>query len=61
MSTSGALQSCSTEREMEAQTKELWDLKDDLKKYVTTADLREMLELNEQSTRGSELDLRDKW
>ncbi|XP_010414140.1 PREDICTED: poly [ADP-ribose] polymerase 1 [Camelina sativa] len=60
MTTSGALQPCSTERVMEAQTKELWDLKDDLKKYVTTAELREMLELNEQSTRGSELDLRDK-
>jgi len=61
MSTSGALQPCSKEKEMEAQTKELWDLKDDLKKYVTSAELREMLEVNEQSTRGSELDLRDKW
>jgi poly [ADP-ribose] polymerase len=60
MSTSGALQPCSKEKEMEAQTKELWDLKDDLKKYVTSAELREMLEVNEQSTRGSELDLRDK-
>ncbi|KAG7568774.1 BRCT domain [Arabidopsis thaliana x Arabidopsis arenosa] len=60
MSTSGALQPCSKEREMEAQTKELWDLKDDLKKYVKSAELREMLEVNEQSTRGSELDLRDK-
>ncbi|XP_010510210.1 PREDICTED: poly [ADP-ribose] polymerase 1-like [Camelina sativa] len=60
MTTSGALQPCSTERVMEAQTKELWDLKDDLKKYVTSAELREMLEINEQSTRGSELDLRDK-
>ncbi|KAL1190688.1 Poly [ADP-ribose] polymerase 1 [Cardamine amara subsp. amara] len=60
MSTSRALQPCSEEREMEAQTKELWDLKDDLKKYVSTAELREMLEINEQSTRGSELDLRDK-
>ncbi|XP_010522166.1 PREDICTED: poly [ADP-ribose] polymerase 1 [Tarenaya hassleriana] len=57
--TSGALQACSTEKEMEAQTRELWDLKDDLKKYVTTAELREMLEENEQSTKGSELDLRD--
>ncbi|VVB07527.1 unnamed protein product [Arabis nemorensis] len=60
MSTRGALQPCSKERDMEAQTKELWDLKDDLKKYVTTAELREMLEANEQSPRGSELDLRDK-
>ncbi|KFK31229.1 hypothetical protein AALP_AA6G085200 [Arabis alpina] len=60
LSTSGALQPCSKEREMETQSKELWNLKDDLKKYVTTAELREMLEANEQSTRGSELDLRDK-
>lgn len=61
MSASGSLQPCSKERETEAQTKELWNLKDDLKKYVTTAEMREMLEINEQSTRGSELDLRDKW
>ncbi|CAH2059929.1 unnamed protein product [Thlaspi arvense] len=60
MSTSGALQPCSKEKEMEAQIKELWDLKDDLKKHVSTAELREMLEVNEQSTRGSEFDLRDK-
>uniref|UniRef100_A0A1J3D9A5 Poly [ADP-ribose] polymerase n=1 Tax=Noccaea caerulescens TaxID=107243 RepID=A0A1J3D9A5_NOCCA len=60
MSASGSLQPCSKERETEAQTKELWNLKDDLKKYVTTAEMREMLEINEQSTRGSELDLRDK-
>lgn len=61
MSASGALQPCSKDKEMEAQSKELWNLKDDLKKHVTTAELREMLEINERSTRGSELDLRDKW
>ncbi|KAJ0230147.1 hypothetical protein HA466_0309740 [Hirschfeldia incana] len=60
MSASGALQPCNKDKEMEAQSKELWNLKDDLKKHATTAELREMLEINEQSTRGSELDLRDK-
>uniref|UniRef100_A0A6L2LPT7 Poly [ADP-ribose] polymerase n=1 Tax=Tanacetum cinerariifolium TaxID=118510 RepID=A0A6L2LPT7_TANCI len=45
---------------LEAQTKELWALKDDLKNHVSTAELREMLEANNQSTLGSELDLRDR-
>lgn len=45
---------------LEVQSKELWALKDDLKKHVTTAELREMLEANEQSSAGSELDLRDR-
>ncbi|XP_038714269.1 poly [ADP-ribose] polymerase 1 isoform X2 [Tripterygium wilfordii] len=45
---------------LEAQTKEIWDLKDDLKKHVTTAELREMLEANVQESTGSELDLRDR-
>lgn len=49
------------ENRLEAQTKELWALKDDLKKYVTTAELRAMLELNAQDSTGSELDLRDHW
>lgn len=47
------------ESKLEAQTKELWALKDDLKKHVTTAELREMLEANGQDSTGSELDLRD--
>lgn len=45
---------------LEAQTKGLWKLKDDLKKHVTNAELREMLECNDQDTTGSELDLRDR-
>ncbi|XP_022145931.1 poly [ADP-ribose] polymerase 1 isoform X2 [Momordica charantia] len=45
---------------LEAQTKELWKLKDDLKKHVTNAELREMLESNGQDSTGSELDLRDR-
>ena len=46
---------------LEAQTKELWALKDDLKKNVSTAELREMLEANNQDSSGSEIDLRDRW
>lgn len=49
------------ETKLEAQTKELWALKDDLKKHVTTVELREMLEANGQDSTGSELDLRDRW
>lgn len=49
------------ERMLEAQSKEIWALKDDLKKHVTTAELREMLEANGQDSTGSELDLRDRW
>ncbi|XP_059660381.1 poly [ADP-ribose] polymerase 1 [Cornus florida] len=48
------------ESKLEAQTKELWALKDDLKKHVTTAELREMLEANGLDSAGSELDLRDR-
>lgn len=49
------------ESKLEAQSKELWTLKDSLKKHVTTAELRQMLEANDQDSSGSELDLRDKW
>lgn len=49
------------ESKLEAQTKELWALKDDLKKHVTTAELKQMLEANGQDSTGSELDLRDRW
>uniref|UniRef100_A0A822XL21 Poly [ADP-ribose] polymerase n=1 Tax=Nelumbo nucifera TaxID=4432 RepID=A0A822XL21_NELNU len=48
------------EQKLEAQTKELWAIKDELKKHVTTAELRVMLEANNQDTAGSELDLRDR-
>ncbi|OMP11226.1 hypothetical protein CCACVL1_00619 [Corchorus capsularis] len=48
------------ESKLEAQTKELWALKDDLKKHVTTGEMREMLEANDQDATGSELDLRDR-
>ncbi|KAI3806057.1 hypothetical protein L1987_21948 [Smallanthus sonchifolius] len=45
---------------LEAQAKELWALKDDLKKHVSTSELKEMLEANNQDSSGSELDLRDR-
>ncbi|VFQ91204.1 unnamed protein product [Cuscuta campestris] len=48
------------ESELKAQTKALWDLKDELKKHVSTAELREMLECNDHASTGSELDLRDR-
>ncbi|XP_059433142.1 poly [ADP-ribose] polymerase 1 [Corylus avellana] len=48
------------ENKLETQTKELWALKDDLKKHVTTAELREMLEANGLDSTGSELDLRER-
>lgn len=54
-------EACNIENRLEAQSKELWALKDDLKKHVTTAELREMLEANDQDSTGSELDLRDRW
>ncbi|KAK9067559.1 hypothetical protein SSX86_011670 [Deinandra increscens subsp. villosa] len=45
---------------LEAQTKELWALKDDLKKHVSTSELKEMMEANNQDSSGSELNLRDR-
>ncbi|KAK7336847.1 hypothetical protein VNO77_17397 [Canavalia gladiata] len=53
-------EACDLENRMEAQNKEFWTLKDDLKKNVTTPELREMLEANGQDSTGSELDLRDR-
>lgn len=61
MNIKGAEDSSDLESKLEAQTKELWALKDELKRHVTTAELREMLEANGQDSTGSELDLRDRW
>ncbi|GLU07733.1 hypothetical protein SLE2022_246810 [Rubroshorea leprosula] len=55
----GQLKESDLEPKLEAQTKAWWAVKDDLKKHVTKAELRKMLEANNQDTRGSELDLRD--
>lgn len=49
------------ESQLELQSRALWALKDDIKKHVSTAELREMLEINNQDTTGSELDLRERW
>ena len=49
------------ESQLEAQTTKLWGLKDDLRKKVSTAEMREMLEANGQDSTGSELDLREHW
>lgn len=46
---------------LETQSRALWALKDDLKKNVSTSELREILEINNQDTTGSELDLRERW
>ncbi|KAA8544469.1 hypothetical protein F0562_022491 [Nyssa sinensis] len=49
------------ESQREAQTNELWALKDDLEKYVTKKlDLKEMLKANSQCSKGSPLDLLDR-
>ncbi|KAL3531248.1 hypothetical protein ACH5RR_010570 [Cinchona calisaya] len=48
------------ESQLEAQTRALWALKDDLKNHVSTVELREMLEINSQDSTGSELDLRER-
>ncbi|XP_077241988.1 poly(ADP-ribose) polymerase 2 isoform X2 [Tasmannia lanceolata] len=58
---SGSLNSSASDldKKLEEQTKALWAVKDDLKKHVTTAEMREMLEANGQDTVGSEFDLRD--
>uniref|UniRef100_A0A6I9R1H2 Poly [ADP-ribose] polymerase n=1 Tax=Elaeis guineensis var. tenera TaxID=51953 RepID=A0A6I9R1H2_ELAGV len=48
------------EKKLEEQSKALWEIKDELKKHVMTAELREMLEANGQDSAGSEYDLRDR-
>ncbi|KAG1354900.1 putative Poly [ADP-ribose] polymerase [Cocos nucifera] len=48
------------EKKLEEQSKTLWEIKDELKKHVMTAELREMLEANGQDSAGSEYDLRDR-
>lgn len=55
------LKMAESEGKREAQSKELWALKDELKKQVTTKELRDMLEVNGRDSSGSELDLRDRW
>ena len=49
------------ESKLKEQTNSLWDIKDRLKKHVSTSELREMLEANGQDSGGSENDLRERW
>ncbi|KAF9613087.1 hypothetical protein IFM89_005535 [Coptis chinensis] len=46
---------------LEAQSKKLWAIQDDLQKHVTMTEMRVMLEANHSYLRGSELELRDHW
>ncbi|XP_048563683.1 poly [ADP-ribose] polymerase 1-like isoform X2 [Triticum urartu] len=44
-------------QKLKEQSDTLWKLKDELKKHVSTAELRDMLEVNEQDPSGPERDL----
>ncbi|CAI9107673.1 OLC1v1007086C1 [Oldenlandia corymbosa var. corymbosa] len=48
------IETTKTEDPFEAQTNAFWILKDDLKKYVSTAELRQMLEINDQCSTGNQ-------
>lgn len=49
------------ESRLEQQSNALWAIKDELKRHVPIAELREMLEANGQDSAGSEYDLRERW
>ncbi|CAM6068813.1 unnamed protein product [Sphagnum tenellum] len=48
------------DKKLEKQSKDMWELKDNLHQHVSTAELREMLIANNQDASGSEYDLRDR-
>jgi poly [ADP-ribose] polymerase len=48
-------------QKLKEQNDALWKLKDELKKHVSTAELRDMLEVNEQDPSGPEWDLLERW
>ncbi|CAM6084251.1 unnamed protein product [Calypogeia fissa] len=48
------------EKKLEQQNKELWALKDELKKYVTTPEFRSMLAANSMDVSGTDQALRDR-
>ncbi|CAN6171745.1 unnamed protein product [Urochloa humidicola] len=48
------------QQKLKEQSDTLWKLKDELKKHVSTAELRDMLEANEQDTSGPERHLLDR-
>lgn len=49
------------EKKLEKQAKDLWAIKDQLKERVSTGEMREMLNANNQDSNGSEYDLRERW
>nr|CAB3452679.1 unnamed protein product [Digitaria exilis] len=53
--------SADIQQKLKEQSDTLWKLKDELKKHVSTAELRDMLEANEQDTSGPERHLLDRW
>ncbi|KAJ1288363.1 hypothetical protein BS78_02G084100 [Paspalum vaginatum] len=52
--------SADIQQKLKEQSDTLWKLKDELKKHVSTAELRDMLEANEQDTSGPERHLLDR-
>ncbi|KAJ3678554.1 hypothetical protein LUZ60_002357 [Juncus effusus] len=52
--------SAELEKKLKEQSELIWKMKDELKKHVTTGEMREMLEINGQDSTGSEYDLRDR-
>lgn len=56
-----AKQDTELESKLEKQSKDLWDIKDKLREHVSTAELRDMLTVNNQDATGSEYDLRERW
>lgn len=53
--------SADLQQKLKEQSDTLWKLKDELKKHVSTAELRNMLEANEQDSSGPERHLLDRW
>lgn len=53
--------SADLQQKLKEQSDILWKLKDELKKHVSTAELRNMLEANEQDSSGPERHLLDRW
>jgi poly [ADP-ribose] polymerase len=53
--------SADIQQKLKEQSDTLWKLKDELKKHLSTAELRDMLEANEQDTSGPERHLLDRW
>ncbi|KAL3678725.1 hypothetical protein R1sor_021681 [Riccia sorocarpa] len=48
------------DKKLEKQAKAIWSLKDDLKKNVSTSEMRSMLSANGMDVSGTELELRDR-